>query len=200
MAEDIFRIGQVATGEGNYQPLEPGCYDATFVLATSKMMKKYKSEDMAPKIILTYQIEAEDDDGNKTLHYVRTQPLNPVNNEKSSLTKLLGSWLKKDAEGLVGLKITDFLGQAAQVVVSHEKKDDKTYIRLDNLLPVKKNVKVDVVKDEVPHFLIEGALSYYCAPGITVKPAPEQKAAPAAAPQPDMVGTDDDEDDGKLPF
>lgn len=191
---DFLAVGEVQEGNGNYEPLEDGVYSGCLAAITVREMKKYQSEETEPKITLTFQIVdvTEDENGKEveTIHYVRSAPFRNANNEKSTMVALVGGWLKKAPADLTGLNLRALLGKPAQVVVKQEVKGDKTYVRLESLLPVRKNDKTTLKQDMMPYFIVKGAIQKVLAPGMGVKTpseeelknAPKPTPAPAAAP------------------
>lgn len=198
--------------ESDYQIPDEGLYEGVMVALTIKNFKKYQSEDVEPKLQMVFQFK----DGDN-IHYVRTQPFKNINNEKSTMVKLITGWFKCGQDKIAGMNLTKLLGQPAQLVIKHEQKGEKTYVILDSIMGAKKGVKTPVTPDEMPAFITKDSLSYRLAEGITIKegtesveeksqnaskeatkPAPKQPKVANPAFKGEAAAAKEDEDD--LPF
>lgn len=183
---DFLNVPAATEGNGSeYTPLEEGCYEAHLAAIVGKKLPKYQSEELEEKIIFTFQIVEEDQ-----THYVSTNPMKRVLNDKSNLYSLLHDWTKKSLDELEGFNMGQLIGAPCQLTIKQEKKGDKTYLRIGGILSPKKSQKVGCVADEAPAFITKGSFFSKLADGITIK-SDAPKAAPATAPA---------EDDDELPY
>lgn len=173
---DILALGQVDERNSEITLLDTGAYDAACVAVTVRMMGKFQSTELEPKVQFVFQIR----DG-ETNHYLRTMPLRIVNNTEGNLNKTMASWLKMSSEQLVGFNLRQVVGVAAQVVVDSETRNNKTYNVITNVLAARKNNDVKIYPDTLPEFLtrdcVEAVLAQSIQKGATV---------PAAAPADDI--------------
>lgn len=196
------------TESGEFSLLEAGAYDAICVGVTSRNFKRYQSEDLEPKFQFIFQIVEGDQK-----HYLRTQPLRNVINDKSNLFTLLNSWtgvtLEKCADGI---DLSKLVGCKAQIVVDEQEREGKKYNGIANILKAKKSSTVAFVPDnEAPAYLKNNLLLEKWIDGLAFA-APvekdEKEVAPQSSKEPKKVSgkeflegkSEEEDDDTPLPF
>ena len=125
------------TQGGDFIPHEEGTFRAVCVDVTPlvKQQSKFGERDVFRIVFETNADEREDG----TRQCVWSRGFTPSLNEKANLRKFLRQWMGRDltAAELTEFDTEDLLGKAANVVVTHEDVDDKTYANIVACTPCK---------------------------------------------------------------
>lgn len=186
--------------------LEEGVYDAV-VRGYVIKQHRFECEDHGPKIQLIWQLA----DGEGMVHTLLGKRWKLSADERSVFRKEVSKWFNKtewptivdilkkggilvaDAEG-AHFEIDKFIGKKAKLMVNQvTSKKGKTFNDIVSISPASKNPK-PVANDDVPAWMLDGALDYKLGEGIGIRakeegeasseqPKEEQRKAPPAFPK-----------------
>lgn len=188
-----------ASENSEFQLLESGAYDAICVGLSKREFKKYKSDELEPKLQFVFQVV---EGGVK--HYLRTVPYRIYINESSNLYKFVNAWTGVTYEKcLDGLDLSKLVGSKAQVVVGESERDGKKYNTIENVLKAKKSSSVVFVQDDqAPAYLTSNLLAARWIDGLGFAEASTESASTAGASPStsESTGAPAAEEDDSLPF
>ena len=186
--------------------LEEGVYDAV-VRGYVIKQHTFEGEDHGPKIQLIWQLA----DGEGMVHTLLGKRWKMSADERSVFRKEVSKWFNKtewstivdilkkggilvaDAEG-AHFEIDKFIGKKAKLMVNQvTSKKGKTFNDIVSISPASKTPKA-VANDDVPAWMLDGALDYQLGEGIGIRakeegeasaeqPKEEQRKAPPALPK-----------------
>ena len=170
--------------------LEEGVYDAV-VRGYVIKQHTFEGEDHGPKIQLIWQLA----DGEGMVHTLLGKRWKMSADERSVFRKEVSKWFNKtewstivdilkkggilvaDAEG-AHFEIDKFIGKKGKLMVNQvTSKKGKTFNDIVSISPASKTPKA-VANDDVPAWMLEGALDYKLGEGIGIR-AKEEGEAPA---------------------
>lgn len=177
--------------------LEEGVYDAV-VRGYVIKQHTFEGEDHGPKIQLIWQLA----DGEGMVHTLLGKRWKMSADERSVFRKEVSKWFNKtewstivdilkkggilvaDAEG-AHFEIDKFIGKKGKLMVNQvTSKKGKTFNDIVSISPASKNPK-PVANDDVPAWMLEGALDYKLGEGIGIR-AKEEGEASAEQPKADQ--------------
>ena len=178
--------------------LEEGVYDA---VVRGYVIKPhvFEGDDHGPKVQLIWQLA----DGEGLVHTLLGKRWKLCADERSVFRKEVAKWFNKtdwptivdilkkggilvaDAEG-AHFDISKFIGKKGKLMVNQvTSKKGKTFNDIVSISPASKTAK-DVANDDVPAWMLEGALDYKLADGVAIRAKEDAaSAAAAAAPGPE---------------
>ena len=163
-------------GGGEFESLEPGCYDAVAIGVAIGKFKKFQSEELVDKIYYIFQVS----EGGQT-YYFKSKQMTPIISERSNRFAFVSSWTGCTLEKMTdGYHPAVMVGYPAQVVIGPETNatTGKTYSTLKNVLKLKKGAaKPQAIIEDIPNFLVARAENYKLLDGMGVKPPVAPKGA-----------------------
>lgn len=170
--------------------LEEGVYDA---VVRGYVIKPhvFEGDDHGPKVQLIWQLA----DGEGLVHTLLGKRWKLCADERSVFRKEVAKWFNKtdwptivdilkkgcilvaDTEG-AHFDISKFIGKKGKLMVNQvTSKKGKTFNDIVSISPASKNAK-EIANDDVPAWMLEGALDYKLGEGIGIR-AKEEGEAPA---------------------
>lgn len=177
--------------------LEEGVYDAV-VRGYAIKPHIFEGDDHGPKVQLIWQLA----DAEGLVHTLLGKRWKLCADERSVFRKEVSKWFNKtewstivdilkkggilvaDAEG-AHFEIDKFIGKKAKLMVNQvTSKKGKTFNDIVSISPASKNPK-PVANDDVPAWMLDGALDYKLGEGIGIR-AKEESSEPAEQPKADQ--------------
>lgn len=174
--------------------LEEGVYDAVVRGYTIKP-HVFEGDDHGPKVQLIWQLA----DAEGLVHTLLGKRWKLCADERSVFRKEVSKWFNKtewstivdilkkggilvaDAEG-AHFEIDKFIGKKGKLMVNQvTSKKGKTFNDIVSISPASKNAK-EIANDDVPAWMLEGALDYKLGEGIGIR-AKEESSEPAEQPK-----------------